>query len=1117
MALASRLGRIASAAVLVVLFLFSPEKGFAQSVGAIVGTVTDPSGSVMPNAKITAIRIETGVSRSTLTSSTGTYVIPDLVVGTYNVTAEAQGFKGGSATGITLDVSQTRQIDFKLTLMGVASTVEVNTAPPLINTADATVSGLVSEEQVQTLPLNGRNISGLVLMQPGVVQNTGSMGWMAPSAAANNQTGAGQFVANGNRGETAVGTLDNADISDAEMGTLQFTNLNLDAIAEFRVLQNNYSAQYGQGGGTVTQMVSKSGTNQWHGSAFDFLRNSVLDARNFFATSVPPFKRNEFGATFGGPIKKDETFFFVEYAGLRQRLGEPNIVAVPTADERQGNVTVNGFTYQVPLNPVASQILNKYPMPNQPNGLYGANTFNYMFSQPTNDDQFSVRADHHFTNDSLFVRVSYTNQTALETDPWAAELGGTNFSTANVGNARNYAISDTHLFSATLFNVFSFTLNRGIEGVPEAPAEQDTTAISFQDGSLQGWGPDTFETKYVVTLFDYKDDITWTKGRHTILLGGQFRREWDNGTGVTSIGPSGVYDFNAGTPLTAAVPSTDGGSLLPVGAPSPNGLVSMMEGDDVTYGRATTVPGYGPPGGGEVWWGLRRWTLAGYIQDDYKVNQRLTLNLGLRYEYASVPWEVGDRFARPDDEGSLYGHFVVNPQPLLQPDYVAGDFAPRFGMALNLGNNTVLRGGFGLFTNMIPTVYPDQALVNFPLASLNYLPNAPFSLTPLPVSLPVLTSTSGQPLAVDGNSKSVPPNTAVNIAPYAAILGLLGGDYPSDQLRNGYTISGNVTLEHEFPGSVAVQASYIANNGVGLYNSVYPNAFNGAESQYTPYSNITPGLGEIQVFYNGGHSTYNGLQLQARKISASHGLQFQANYTWAKDMTDADAVWSSGWVNGGISQNNPQCIKCERARASYSVAQRFVANFEYDIPMQSWAGFSALPNRLTQGWMILGIFTAQSGLPFTVAGPYGTLEYGYDSFNGFGARPFLLQNPTFAAGGGPQFFSNAVIAGNGMGNGFFGLPTVISSVNGQAVLPTPGNLGRNTFTGPGWWNFDFSLVKDTKIAESMQLQFRAEFFNLPNHATFGTPGGIIGSSNFGISTNTATAERQIQLALRLMF
>jgi hypothetical protein len=353
-----------------------------------------------------------------------------------------------------------------------------------------------------------------------------------------------------------------------------------------------------------------------------------------------------------------------------------------------------------------------------------------------------------------------------------------------------------------LLNVFTFTLNRGIEGVPEATAEQDTTATSFLDGSLQGWGPDTFETKYVTTLFDYKDDVNWTKGRHSFKFGGQFRREWDNGTGVTSIGPSGVFNFNAGTPLTEALTSTDGGPALPAGTASPSGLVSMMEGDDVNYARATTVPGYGPPGGGGAWWGLRRFTLAGYVQDDIKVSRRITLNIGLRYEYASVPSEVGDRFAGPADYGDLYGHFVVNPEPLWKPDYVAGDFAPRFGLAANLAKNTVLRGGFALFTNMIPTVYPDQALVNFPLASLNYLPNATYSLTPQSVSLPVLTSTSGQPIAANGNTKSIPPNTPVNIAPYAAILGPLGGDYPSDQMKNGYTISANLTWNTNLPAAL---------------------------------------------------------------------------------------------------------------------------------------------------------------------------------------------------------------------------------------------------------------------------------------------------------------------------
>ncbi len=1101
--------------LLLALLLSLPLPIWAQATGTIVGTVTDPSGAVIPGAKVTATNVATAVSQSTVTTGAGTYTIPNLVVGTYNVAAEGQGFKPGSANGITLDVTQTRQVDFKLAVVGVESTVEVNTAPPLINTTDATIAGLVSEEQVQTLPLNGRNISGLVMMQPGMAQDTGGMGWMGP-----------QWIANGNRGETLIGTLDNSDISDAEMGTLQFTNFNLDAISEFKILQNNYSAQYGQGAGTITEMVSKTGTNQFHGSAFEFIRNNDVDARNFFATSVPPFKRNEFGTTFGGPIKKDKTFFFFEYAGLRQRLGEPDIVAVPTQAERNGIVDVNGFTYQVPLNSVAQQVLGKYPMPNQPNGIYGPNTFNFMFSQPTNDNQWSARVDHHFKNDTLFVRTSYANQTALETDPWAAELSGSNFSTSNIGDARNYAISDTHLFSPTLLNVVTFTLNRGIEGVPEAPAEVNTTATSFLDGSLQGWGPDTFETQYNVTMFDPKDNVSWTHGRHSFNIGGEFRRERDNGTGVTSIGPSGVFNFNSGTPLLAALTSTNGGPVIPVGAPSPSGLVSMMEGDDVNYARATTVPGYGPPGGGEVWWGLRRWTLAGYVQDDIKVNRRLTVNIGLRYEYASVPSEVGDRFAGPADYGNLYGHFVVNPEPLWKPDYLAGDFAPRFGMALNLAKNTVLRGGFATFTNMIPTVYPDQALVNFPVASLNYLSHATYSLTPQAVSLPVLTSTTGQSIAANGNSKSVPANTPVSLEQYVPLIGVVGGDYPSDGMRNGYTISANVTLEHEFAGGIAAQASYIANNGVALYNQTYPNGFLGAESQYTPYSDITPGLGELQVFYNGAHSTYNGLQLQARKISTAHGLQFQANYTYSKDMTDADAVWSSGGQSGGISQNDPQCVKCERAQASYSIKQRFVANFEYDIPVAGWSALASLPKRLTQGWMVLGIYTAQSGFPFTVVTPYGSEQYGYDIFDGFGARPFLLQKPTLAPTGGPQFFSNAVINGTNYGanDGFFAEPTISSTGNplepgtaGQAVLPTPGNLGRNTFTGPGWYNLDFSLVKDTKITESKQIQFRAEFFNVFNHATFGTPGASIGAQNFGISTYTATTERQIQFALRFMF
>jgi hypothetical protein len=1091
----------------------------AQAVGTITGTVTDSSGAVIAGAKVTATRVETGVSQSTVTTSIGSYTIPSLMVGTYNVAAETTGFKSGTATDVTLDVAQQREVNFILVPAGVTQTVEVNAAPALLNTTNATLANVVSSEQVENLPLNGRNIEGLMTMQPGVVNYTGSMGWMSNEVAGN-----------GNRGETMVGTLDGADTSDAEMGTLQFTNFNLDAIAEFKVQQNNYSAQYGQGAGTITQIVSKSGSNQFHGSLFEFVRNSAFDARNFFANGsgsggiVPPFHRNEFGGTFGGPIKKDKTFFFVQYAGLRQRLGEPNNASVPTAAQRTGAVTItdpNSSNPQpdnllVPLNPISQTVLSRYPLPNNPGGVNGPNTFTYEFSQPTNDDQWSARLDHHFsTKDTFFARASYVNNILKDTDPWAAELGGSNFSSSNIGEARNYAIGSSHIFSPTLLNNFSFTLNRGIEGVPETPGEYTTTQTCFGGGlySLNCWGPDTFETKYVTTVFDPLDIVNWTKGRHSFTFGGEYRREWDNGTGVTGTGPSGQYSFNEGTLLPVAIPSTNGGTSLPVGYASPSPLISMMEGSDYQYERATTAPGFGPvgAGGGGVWWGLRRWTLAAFAQDDIKVTRRLTLNLGLRYEYTSVPWEVGNRLAEPADQGSLYGTFIVNPNPLWQPDYMAGDFGPRFGLALDLGHRTTLRGGFGVFTNVMPTVYPDQDLVNFPLASENYLLNAPYSLTPASVLLPVMTSITGQPIAANGNTKTIPKNTPVNIAPYAAILGPLYVDDTSDRMRNGYTINGNFTLEHEFAGGIAVSAAYVANNGVSLYNSEYPNGYGGAEPQYTPYSNTTPGLGELQVFYNGAYSSYNGLQVQARKISKSHGIQFQANYTWAKDMTDADSVWNTGATN----PQNPNCIKCEYAPAAYNVVQRFVANFEYDVPL---GGITRLPKRLTNGWEILGIFQAQTGYPFTVSSPYGTLQYG----NGGSDRPVFLQRATLnpSERTSPQFFSNAVIGGsdNGLGTGYFSIPTVISPVaNVGAVMPGPGSLGRDTFTGPGWPNLDFSVIKDTRITESKTLQFRAEFFNIFNFATFAAPGSTVGSPGFGLTGSMATTERQIQLGLRFIF
>jgi hypothetical protein len=1086
--------------VYVMLALMSsclPTQVFAQAVGSFVGTVTDSTGAVIVQAKVVATRRDTGISQSTVTSDAGTFAIPHLSVGTYTVQVEAPGFATKSISGVMLDVSQQRELDFKLSPSGTTVTAEVSASVETMNTTNGSIGGVVSEQQIQTLPLNGRSIQNLVMLQPGMAPDSGSMGWLAP-----------QWISNGNRAETTEATLDGSDATDAEMGTVQFWNFNLDAIAEFRVLQANYSAEFGQGGGSIIQIVSKSGTNKFHGSAFEFIRNSAFDAANYFSSNgVSPFQRNEFGATLGGPVIHNKTFFFVEYAGLQQRLGEPTIMNVPTSDERSGIVQINGYQYQVPLNSVAQQVLGKYPLPNQPNGIYGANTFNKLFKQPTTVNQYSVRVDHKISaSDSLFGRASYINNELKDANAVAA-IEGPSFASEVINNPRNFALGETHIFSQNLVNNLTFSVNRQVEGATGATQQYTQTTIA--DGSLSNWGPDTFVSKYVETYYIASNKLSWNWGRQLLTIGAEYRYGQDDGYGAASVGPNGQYTFNSGTPLTQDIPSTDGGPTITAGTGSPSGLVSLMEGAAVNYRRSTAMPGYGPAGGGLGEFGLRVWHIAPFIQDDIKFTPKLTVNLGLRYEYNSVPFDIQSRLGGIADSGPLFGNLVLNPRPLYQPDYLS--FAPRFGIAYRASNKSILRGGLAIFSNMIPTVYPDQAGVDFPLNSFSALNNPPYSLTPLAVTLPALTSTSGAVMPPNGDTKKIPANTPVNLAPIAALNGPILGYWPSDKLKNGYTLTGNFTFEQQLPGDLALQMSYVTNHGFDLYQSSYPNSYYGAQVSNTPYTNISPGLGEIILFYNNAVSHYNALQAQARKISPSHGITYQVNYTWGKDLTDADAVWSAPGASGGISLNNPTCIRCEYARASYNVAQRLVGNFTYQIPRFS----RAVPKVLSDGWQALGIFNLQSGFPFTIVGPYGTLQYGFDELNGVGARPFFIKQ----AGRDPQhraqFFSNDAI--NSPAN-YWNVPTVTSNISGVGTVQTaPGSLGRNTYTGPSWWNLDFSMDKETHLADALNMEFRAEFFNIFNHPTFGTPGGTLTSSGFGLISNTHSAERQMQFGLRFKF
>lgn len=1115
------------AMVLAAFAAFLPYHLYSQAVGSIAGVVTDRSQAVIPNATVTAVQTGTNFSRSTSTSSAGNYTLPLLQVGAYVVTVLASGFEKASAE-VSLDVNQRRELDFRLNIGGVATSVSVQAEAPTINTSNGEIGGVVEGRQVANLPLNGRDITNLMLTQPGQVpENNSSFNFEINTSG------------NGNRGTTGSSYLDGMDTSDNELGGGQFGNFNLDAISEFRVLQNNYSAEYGRGSGTIVSIVSKTGTNDFHGSAFEFLRNDKLNARNYFAPSVAPFRRNEFGVTFGGPILvpkvyngKDKTFFFFQYAGFRQRLSVPVIIPVPAAEERQGLVTVTpatgaAYRLQVPITSAASDILNKYPLPNTPNGVYGPNTLRAGFSQPVNRDQFSGRLDERLSvKDTFFFRYSVATNHAPEQDPNEALINPA-FPQNLKNDWINSGFSETHLFGPRLINELRISGMQSIEQL--IPPSGNLTQVSFADGAYYSYGPSGGGGGFSLAPFtmDYRDALTWVKGRHTINFGGEYRAVHSSYFGTSIGGPNGTYTFAAGSPLPVAVKSSDGRQDLSVGAPSPNSIVSFMTGISQFYERSVAYPGFGPPGGGFAPFSMRRSLWSGWFQDDFKVSNALTLNLGLRYEYNGVPFETGNRLAGLINDPnfladkSLFGQMVLNPQPIYREDYKG--IAPRIGMALKVTPKTVLRGGFAIFTNLPLSQTADQQGFNFPFSGYSTASNLTFTTTPLPLSLPPIRDLKGNIVPQGGDSKSVPANDPINLAPYAP----LQTNLTSNDLRNGYTISGNFTVERQLPFDTVLQAGYVFNNAVGLYASQYPNAYSGAPSKVTPYTNINPGLSEFQLTDNHAHSTYNSLQVVLRKSAPTAGLSFQLSYTYSKAIDNATTVYNGNGANSAVAQQNPFCWSCEKARASFDVPHRVVVNFSYTLPFHKAA--PRAPKRLTEGWTLWGIVTASSGFPFTVLTPFGSAEYGIDSYAGTTVRPDLVSTPDLKTGNqGPeeQFFSNAVIQDSAnlatavannqnFAGQFFAVP--LANLNGSTVAAHPGNLGRNTFRTAAFSDWDLSLAKDTHILERASIQFRAEFFNILNQHAFSIPSRVLTSPGFGVATSTRFDPREIQLGLRLVF
>ncbi|MBI2817401.1 MAG: TonB-dependent receptor [Acidobacteria bacterium] len=1018
------------------------------TTGTISGTARDASGAVMPGAGVSIRHVETGIARAVTTDAEGRYLVPNLALGGYDVQATMSGFQTQVRTGITLTVGQQAVVNFTLQPGAVAESVTVMGEAPLVDTATSAVGALVSREQIQDLPLSGRNYTQLVLLQPGVVHyreqsslvNRGMGERMSIAGARTNQVG---WRLNG---------LDIADMSGNTPGSATGSNLGVDAIQEFQVLTNNFSAEHGKAAGGIINMVLKSGTNVFHGSVFEYLRNDKLDARQFFDRTKPPLRRNQFGGSVGGPIRRDRTFFFGNYEGLRQRTKDTRIANVITREAKEGRITVGGVPTTVEVAPSVKPYLAIWPEPNGRTTPQGVGEYVQSVSMAPGENYMVVKIDHTFS-DSDSLSGSYVLDDGEVKGPMRAILAVQD--EALKSRYQYTSLFQTHIFSPTTLNVFRAGYNRSRLGAFSNPTGFWPPNLYFVPGepsrggiSISGFDPlAVIQDRNKATLDSYEvgDTLHLTRGAHSIKVGTNAMRfryiYFSNGRAA-----GGRYMFNS--------------------------LPDFLQGKPASYegvgAEARTAPDFFQ-------------NLFGFfVQDDFQVSQRLTLNAGLRYEFITLPC-----FHQP-----LAGALVNLTDPQLTPgDCFIGrnpslkNFAPRLGFAWDIFGNQkmALRGGFGLYHDQITSYYMA------PLASTN----PPFGLT----------RTLRNPPFPNANEQIMQ-----GVLPARFSLHAL--QYSIDQ---PYRIQYNLGIQQELLRGTLLSLNYVgarAVHGPQLYSNInnrVPTRLPDGRLYFDSASpQLNPNFGSIEYRGTGGDGYYNALQTMVnRRLSA--GFHFQVSYTWSKNITTGDAFTYFSEGLSTASGQNPWEPGTERGLSTFDTRHQFSLNTTYELPFGR--GGSGLLGELLSGWQVGGILTLSTGLPFTVGVGFdqaGKLVKYADI--GDDQRPDLVagrsNNPT-SADNVEQYFDPTA----------FALP--------QAG--TLGNVGYNTLIGPGRAQVDFNVRKRFRITESKLLELRTELFNLFNRANFRIPnnryvfvGGGTRNPQAGRLTEVMTS-RQIQLALRLEF
>jgi hypothetical protein len=1099
-----------------------------QITGSIRGSVLDPSGAIVQSATVTAKQIETGLTRAVVTDRQGTYLLVELPIGHYQLEARAQGFQKYLQQGISLDVNQTATVSIHLKLGAETQQVEVSADAALVESTVSSLGQTVMEHEILDLPLDGRNFSQLGLLQPGVVPLTPGL-LEAGGPARENQA----YAVDGQRPESNNFMIDGADnVSSVDGGFV--LKPPLDAIAEFKILSHNANAEFGRNTGSTTNIVTRSGSNSFHGAGWEFLRNDAMDSSDYFTRGVQPLKQNQFGATFGGPIVKDKTFFFGYYEGFRNRQGETVPATVPSLAERQGNfaelcTSIPGDSFvggictnqqtgmpdfsgqllnfakgpqpvPVPNNqlaaidPTAANVLPFFPLPN-----VGENGFIATQTLSSNNNQFGVRLDHYLSRADTF-NFRYMFSSGPTTDPLSpvgANVPG--FPVGEYDRAQNFVAQETHVFSPSTIGVARVSFLRNTFLLDEHLNHQSPSDLGFQydptlasaagppfiqvGGYASVGDPITGPRNTFQNTFDFSGSLSWIHGRHELKFGGGFRRDQINA--LQGIATNGFFVF-AGFPLS-------------------DGFASFLSGSPVVFLQ----------GGGDFGRQIRDKALDAYGQDTYKVNAHLTLNLGLRYELPFPSTENKNRVnlfvpgaqstVTPSaPAGLLYPGDAGVPAGLIPTQKTA--FAPRVGFAWDPGGHakTVVSGAYGIFYEPYYTgeggplqdpvsapPYLKTLQLGFPVNSFAnpYTSSAPFAQAfPEPMTLLVVSRNLHLPYAQDWNLN---------------VQRSLGEDW---LLQAGYVGTTGVRLPRFIEGDPAV---YIP----GFDGSGNPRSTENNVNQRRLYSGCTlaqpnncayGSVGEIASVAN---SSYNALEASLRK-RFSHGLSFLASYTWSHSIDDV----SSFNITGSASQpvagendlaQNPFDLAAERGPSMFDSRNRLVLSYQWSLPFlrrsSNWYG------KVLGNWQVNGIFTAMSGTPFTVFDSNDvSLQGQAPEISGFSSnRPNLIGNPNSAPHTAAEWFNV---------NAFQKI-----TQDPNSPVEQFGSEGRNAVVGPKYVNWDFSAFKNIRLAESKELQFRGELFNVLNHTNFRLPVSDIESQTTFGKIQSDVSPRVIQVALKLLF